>query len=562
MDYLLYIGVMIAIYVILSTSFNLLIGIGGLFALSHAAFYSFGAYSTAILATRYGLAFPLPMLVGILVAASIGALVALPALRISGVYLVIVTLALQFIVVNAYDNGGSLTGGTDGLPGIAPIEIAGIQLSTPGKFLPLAVLMAVFCLWFGWRLVHSPYGRALRAMRENEIAVQAAGKNVVAMKLTIFAVSSGLAAIAGSLFARYFQYVGPQSFGVEETIYILAMVIIGGTGNLWGSALGAALLVALPEGLKYLDMPVDVADKTRLLLYGVLLIVILRFRPEGLIAERGSDRRSLAGVTAIPLTQAAPVRQPDSAATVEGRDLYKAFGGVVAVSGCNIALRAGTVTGLIGPNGAGKTTAFNLLTGFLKPDRGTVLFNGRSVVGLKPYQIVRNGMARSFQDLRLYRRMTVLDNVVVSLPDQSGDSLWAVFMRPAHVRRQDHENTARALGVLEFVGLAHKALERAEDLSYAEEKLLVIARLLATQADVLLFDEPLSGLDPLTLDGLLPVFRKIAAHGKTVCIIEHNLDVIKSLCDVVYFLDEGKTLAVGTPAELMGDPELAARYFK
>lgn len=568
MEYLLYIGVMIALYVILSTSFNLLIGTGGLFALSQAAFYSFGAYSTAILSTRYGLPFPIPMLVGIAVAAIIGVLIALPALRVSGVYLVIVTLALQFIVVSVYNNGGSLTGGTDGIRGIAPIEFAGVQLSTPATFLPLAVLMAALCFWFAWRVVHSPYGRALRAMRENEIAVHAAGKDVVMMKLTIFAVSSGLAAVAGSLFARYFQYVGPQSFDVEETIFILAMVIIGGTGNLWGSALGAALLVALPEGLKYLDMPVDIADKFRLLLYGFLLIVILRLRPQGLIAERDSSQHNLDGITAIPLVHTGPPApdgqstQTGQPVTVEGKGLYKAFGGVVAVAGCEITLRAGVITGLIGPNGAGKTTAFNILTGFLRPDQGTVLFRGTPVAGLKPHQIVRRGMARSFQDLRLYRKMTVLDNVLVSLPNQTGDSLWSVFFRPGKVRREERQNIAKALGILEFVGLKDKALDRAENLSYAEEKLLVIARLLATEAEVLLFDEPLSGLDPTTLDELLPIFRKVAAHGKTVCIIEHNLDVIKNLCDVVFFLDEGRTMAMGTPAELMSNPELAARYFK
>lgn len=561
MDYLLYIFVLIALYVILATSFNLLIGFGGLFALSHAAFYAFGAYTTAILTTRYGVPFPLPLLAGVVVAAGIGALIALPALRIAGVYLVIVSLALQIIVIEALSNGGSFTGGTDGITGVPPLAIGDFALTSPGRFLPAAALVAAGCVWIAYRLAHSPFGRSLRAMRENEAAAQAAGKDVVYMKLVVFAFAAGLAAVAGSLFAHYFQYVGPQSFTIEETIYILAMVIIGGTGNLWGSVVGAAVLVILPEALKFVDLPPDIADKSRLLIYGLLLILILRFRPQGILGERPGH--VLAAVGQSPaVAQELAAADPPSQVTVIGKGLAKRFGGVVAVADADIELRSGQITGLIGPNGAGKTTAFNLLTGFLKPSAGRIVFNGRDVTGLRPHRIVRAGMARSFQDLRLFRKMTVLENVLVSLPDQSGDRVSAVFFRPGHVRRQEEENIARALGVLRFIGLEGKANELAEDLSYAEEKLLVIARLLATGADVLLFDEPLSGLDPNTLRELFPVIRKLADQGKTVCIIEHNLDVIKGLCDVVFFLDEGRVLRVGTPHELMSDPELAARYFK
>jgi branched-chain amino acid transport system permease protein len=560
MDYLLYILVLLALYVILATSFNLLIGFGGLFALSHAAFYAFGAYATAILTTRYGLPFPLPMLAGVLFAAAVGALIALPALRIAGVYLVIVSLALQIIVVEVLQNGGSFTGGTDGITGVPPLQIGDIALSSPGRFLPVAVIAAAICFWIAHRVAHSPFGRSLRAMRENEAAAQAAGKDVVYMKLVVFAFAAGLAAVAGSLFARYFQYVGPQSFTIEETIYILAMVIIGGTGNLWGSVVGAAVLVLLPEALKFLQLPPEIADKSRLLIYGLLLILILRFRPQGILGERPGHALAAAGDQAaaqIPSGAAA-----GGAATVVGSGLSKHFGGVVAVDGVDIELRSGRITGLIGPNGAGKTTAFNLLTGFLKPNAGRIEFKGRDVTGLRPHRLVRAGMARSFQDLRLFRKMTVLENVLVALPAQSGDRVAAVFLRPGRVRQEERDNIERALGVLRFVGLDAKANELAEDLSYAEEKLLVIARLLATGADVLLFDEPLSGLDPHTLRELLPVIRKLADQGKTVCIIEHNLDVIKGLCDVVYFLDEGRVLRVGTPEELVTDPELAARYFK
>ncbi|MEB2317103.1 MAG: branched-chain amino acid ABC transporter ATP-binding protein/permease [Pseudomonadota bacterium] len=556
MDYLLHIFVMVSIYIILASSFNLLIGYAGLFALSHAAFFGVGAYATAILAGTYGLPFPLPLLIGILATASLGMIIALPALRIGGDYLVIVTLALQVIVTTVLINWTSLTGGTDGIRGIPRLELFGTVLNSPGKFLPLALVTAVICFAIAWRLGASPFGRALKAMRENEAAVQAVGKNVVAMKLMVFAIASALAAVAGWLYAHYFTFVSAEGFTVELTIYMLAMVIIGGTGNLFGSLVGAIVLVALPEMLKFVDMPPDIADKARNMLYGLLLIVMLRLRPQGLLPESASA----SSLHAPP--ERPPVATQAAGAALEGKGLAKRFGGIVAVRDFDISIPPGRITGLIGPNGAGKTTAFNLLTGFLQPNEGEVTYRDRSLRGLKPHQIVRTGVARSFQDLKLFTGMTVLENVLVALPNQRGDNLWYVYFMPWKVRAEERENLGRAMSILEFVGLGERAGDLASDLSYAEEKLLVVARLLATGAEALLFDEPLSGLAPNALAKVMPVFRRLAESGRTLCIIEHNLDVIRELCSQVVFLDEGRKLAEGTPDELMHDPELSERYFK
>jgi len=556
MDYLLHIFVMVSIYAILATSFNLLIGYAGLFALSHAAFFGVGAYATAILAGTYGLAFPLPLLVGIGATAALGIVIALPALRIGGDYLVIVTLALQVIVTTVLLNWTSLTGGTDGIRGIPRLEFFGTALDSPGSFLPLALVTAAICFAIAWRLGASPFGRALKAMRENEAAVQAIGKNVVAMKLMVFAIAASLASVAGWLYAHYFTFVSAEGFTVELTIYMLAMVIIGGTGNIFGSLVGAVVLVALPEMLKFVDMPPDIADKVRNMLYGLLLIVMLRLRPQGLLPESASAD-SLRAPPERP-----PVATRAAGAALEGKGLAKRFGGIVAVRDLDITIPPGRITGLIGPNGAGKTTAFNLLTGFLQPNEGEVTYRGHSLKGLKPHQIVRAGVARSFQDLKLFTGLTVLENVLVALPNQRGDRLEYVYFMPWKVRAEERENLGRAMSILEFVGLGDRAGDPAADLSYAEEKLLVVARLLATGAEALLFDEPLSGLAPNALAKVMPVFRRLAESGRTLCIIEHNLDVIRELCSQVVFLDEGRKLAEGTPDELMHDPELSERYFK
>jgi ABC-type branched-subunit amino acid transport system ATPase component/ABC-type branched-subunit amino acid transport system permease subunit len=530
--------------------------------MAQAAFYAFGAYATAILTLKLGLPFPIDLLIGVAITAFIGALVAIPAIRISGTYLVVVTLALQVIVIAIATNWKSLTGGTDGLRGIPSLHVFGHVLDNPGRFLPAAILALGICFWIAWRLTNSPFGRALRAMRENESAAEAVGKNLLYMKVAVFAFSAGLAAVAGSLFARYLNYVGAESFGIDETIYMLAMVILGGTGNLWGSLIGAAILVILPELLKFVALPTEIADKAHLIIYGLLLIVILRLRPEGLFAERSTMRHLPHVGDAGRLGAETMESLPKGEVTLSGSDLHKRFGGIVAVAGFNIVLKSGTITGLIGPNGAGKTTAFNLLTGFLALDSGKITFRGRDIAGLKPHDIVRAGVARSFQDLRLFTKMTALENVMVALPNQTGDKVSDVFFRPMKIRREEQDNLVRARAVLDFVGLTHQAYETAENLSYAEEKLLVIGRLLATGAEVFLFDEPLSGLDRTTLAEIFPIVRKLADSGKTICIIEHNLDVIKELCDVVYFLDEGHAMAIGTPDQLMNDPALATRYFK
>ncbi|CAO3380368.1 branched-chain amino acid ABC transporter ATP-binding protein/permease [Azospirillum argentinense] len=566
MEYLAHILVMVCLYGILATSFNLLIGFGGIFALAHATFYASGAYAAGILATKLGIGFPLTLLAGVVVTAVLGLLVAFPAMRVGSHYLVVITLALQAITIDVLMNSKPLTGGPDGIAGIPPVSLFGTALTSPVTFLPLAAVMAALCCAVAWRLGASPFGRSLRAMRENEAAAQAVGKNLVRMKLVVFAMSAGLASVAGTLVAHYIAFVNPESFTIEETILILAMVILGGMGNLWGSLAGAAILVLLPEGLKFVHVPGDIADMVRQVIYGVVLIVILRLRPEGLFPETVFRTPTGAARSSVPANGPLMGALERAGGTpgevvVSATSLSKHFGGIQAVKDLTIDLKRGEIVGLIGPNGAGKTTAFNLLSGFLRPTGGTILYRGRDVTTLKPHEVVAAGLARSFQDLKLFTKLTVVENILVSLPAQPGDRPLDVYVRPGLVRRADRENVARALEIASFVGLLAKADETAANLSYAEEKLLVIARLLATGADVLLLDEPLSGLDTVTVERICGVIRDLARANKAVCIIEHNLEVIRGVCDEIVFIDEGRVLTKGPPDTLMRDRELAERYF-
>lgn len=562
MELVLHIGVMICLYAILATSFNLLIGFSGLFAFGHATFYALGAYTTAILAQRLHLPFPLPLIASVLVTGGVGLAVALPSLRISGIYLIITTLALQVIAIDVIVNWTSLTGGPSGISGIPPLAIAGYAFTGPARFLPVAAVAALLCFLIARHVGNSPFGRALRAMRENESAAASVGKNIFYMKVSVFGLAAALASVAGALFAHYISYVGADSFQVSETVLILSMVVVGGTGNLLGSVIGAAILVMLPQILAFADLPSVVAGQLRLLIYGCVLILFLVFRPEGLLREsrRGSGR----GVTTGHADRVIPpaIAQTTSEPLLQGTGLQKRFGGIVAIQSLDIALVPGRITGLVGPNGAGKTTAFNLLTGFLRADDGEIRYRGRPLGDLKPHERVRVGIARSFQDLRLFTGMSVLENVLVALPRQSGDRLGSLFLRPRAVRREDDANAERAMDILAFIGLADRAMDLADDLSYAEEKLLVVARLLATGAEVLLFDEPLSGLDGAAMDKIIDLLRRLAAGNKAICIIEHNLEAIRNACDHLVYLDEGRALAEGDPATLMRDPELVQRYFR
>ncbi len=245
--------------------------------------------------------------------------------------------------------------------------------------------------------------------------------------------------------------------------------------------------------------------------------------------------------------------------TLEG--VARSFGGIRAVDDCSFEVQPGLITGLIGPNGAGKTTVFNLITGFLSAEHGSIRLRGRELLGLAPHAVERLGVARTFQHLRLWGKMTVLENVLLGCATPAGESVLGLFLRPGAVRAEEARARARALEVLEIFGLAARAREYAEDLAYPEQKLLSMARIFATDAPVLLLDEPTSGLDGESLRRIMPIVRRLVDHGKTVLLIEHNMELISELADRVVFLHQGRVLAAGPPAEITRDPALTEIYF-
>lgn len=579
MDYILHILIMIAIFAILGLSFNLILGYTGLIAMCHAAFFAIGAYTSALLCIHFKINFLLGIVAAMIVTGAVSLLVAIPAIRVRDEYLIVTTLALLMIVYTVLMNWIDLTRGAAGLSGIPRPSLFGYQISTPTAFIPLMVGFVVIVFMACWRIVHSPFGRVLRAIREDEVATESLGKNVRGFKIWIFVTGGALAAIAGSLFAHYMTYISPANFTIIDTTLIFAVVIIGGTANSWGPVVGAAILVSVMEALRFMEISPAIVGFTRQIAYGAILILFMCFRPQGFLGEF-TTRPKKEGEKPASLPEGDEAKMPSQGVGGKIPGLFqekgrpeapekllglngvtKNFGGLKAVNHCTLDLSEGEIIGLIGPNGAGKTTLFNVITGFYSPDTGSVSFAGKDISGLPAHRITQLGIARSFQDLRLFHNMTVLDNVLVARPRQTGENLMWAFLRFGQVSREEKENRQKALGYLQFVGLADKADELAGNLSFAEQKLLSLARLLATEARLILLDEPASGLDQMVMESLFPLVKDLVKFGKTICIVEHNMEVIRAMVDEIVFLNEGRVLARGTPEQIMKAPELAEIYF-
>jgi branched-chain amino acid transport system ATP-binding protein/branched-chain amino acid transport system permease protein len=566
MEFWLHVLNFILLLSILGVSLNLLLGYAGLVSMAHGAFFGVGAYAAAVVARDLGLPFPFTVLVAIVVTTAVAAAVTFPALRVYGEYLVLLTLAFQMVIYGLMLSWTDLTAGRTGIAGIPRPTALGTPLTTPGQFLPLIALVTALAFGVAWRIGESPFGRVLKALRDDERATVAVGKSVLHYKVAIFAISGAFAGLAGGLFAHYQAFINPFSFTLDRSIFLVALVVLGGTANLLGTFVGAVLFVGLPEVLRFLQARQDIVDAVRNLIFGGLLVLFMRFRPEGLVPEHSRlGRRRRPAPPAPTVSGGAMIvrgrARGDGATALVAQGLGKHFGGIRAAENLSLALPRGKVTALVGPNGAGKTTVFNLLTGFLPPETGSVTLGGRDVTRVAPWRAVRAGLARSFQDVRLFERMTVLDNVMVAIPDQPGERLGPLFLAPGRVARAEREHRERALRYLAFVGLADRAVDVAGALSFGEQKLVALARLLATEADVLLLDEPASGVDPQWVGRILELIRQCAQAGLTVCLVEHNLEAVTAVADHAYFMEAGRIIAEGRPEALMADARLAEIYF-
>jgi branched-chain amino acid transport system permease protein len=583
---------LVVIFAIYAVSLNLLLGYAGQISIAHAAFGAVGAYTAGYLAVIHGWSFFPAFLLGVLAALVVGVLMSLPALYLDVRYLILLTLALSTAILAVIGAIPEL-GGSYGLRDVPNLEIFGTTFDDPSEFFRPLIVLGLIVLAVCSLLAYSPFGRVLRGIRDDELATRGVGKNVVLYKVSIFGLTSAMAGAAGVMLLYFNRSAQPGAFDLAVSMEIIAMVVIGGTANLIGSILGATLLVLLDPFLQdVINMSPTNAALAQLSIYGGLIVLFLLVRPQGLIPETWTPAAALRGLRAwrgrppagAPGEEGAepagderaPAASPRLAETVgpnpttdghgtevelEASGLKKYFGGIRAADGLGLRLARGRVTGLIGPNGAGKTTVFNLLTGVIPPDEGSVRLRGQEITGWTLNRIAKAGMARSYQEVRIYPRMSVLENVMIAIPGQPGEQLPNALFRRLLSRRGEENTREQAMEHLEFVGLADRAEELAGTLAFGEQKVVALARLLATGADVLLLDEPASGIDIDWVERMLGLIAELRARGKSICVVEHNLHVIERVADSVYFMETGRITAEGTVRELMEQERLAEVYF-
>jgi branched-chain amino acid transport system permease protein len=556
---------------------NLVMGYAGQISLGHAGFAAIGAYATALLVVNYEISFWLALALGGFLAAAFGYLLGVPALRLGPLYVSMVTFGFGLVVVIILQNWYALANGPNGMA-VPPPELFGYELF-PRQFHVPIVLIAAGLFLLAHNIVDSRHGRAFIAIRENELAARAMGINIAHYKTIAFAVGAFYAGISGGLLAGLSQFVNPDAFVFPVSILYVTMGILGGIGSLAGAALGGLMLTVLPELLRG-------AAEYKDFLTGLLLLVLLIFLPKGVVGavqkRFGSVLRARVGTTLsavsveVPgglrvqvggadLTANPPYERPRAPASsdpllkVEGIGI--SFGGLRALQDISLQLGANEILGVIGPNGAGKTTLFNVISGMAIPDQGRIMFAGQSITRMPAHARTRLGMARTFQNLALFSEMSVIDNVRVGAHVRLKSNLLAAGMRMRSERAEEARSLGDAAGLLDFVGLLPYAEQPAHGLAFGHQRLLEVARALASRPRLLLLDEPAAGLNSAELESLVHLIRRIrGTYALSVLLIGHTMRLVMGLSDRIIVLDHGVQLAEGSPREIQSDARVIAAY--
>jgi branched-chain amino acid transport system permease protein len=534
-------------YAIAVLGLTICLGYAGQINLAQAAFFGIGAYCVGLGTASLALPFWASLALGAVVAAIAGMALGLASLRVGGHYLAMVTISFQTIFSLVLINWVSFTHGPDGVPGIGRPSIFGHDFDD-GEYLSLSILslclVSLFVLW----LPTTRLGRAMRALRDNELAAGVVGVDTLRTKVIAFALSSLLGGLGGGLFAGGFSYVSPDQFTFGESVVFLTMVLLGGVGSPFGAMLGTSLLILLPEWLRFLKA-------VYLAVYGAAVILIMVFMPDGIFGFVSAQWRRMRPRKAVDPGEIAPLPLVREVARDAGRavlateNLSKHFGGLKALDGVSFSVRANDVHALIGPNGSGKTTMLNVLSGIYQPTHGNIMLDGRDLAGRKPHQRAALGLGRTFQNIRLFGAMTVLENVMVGAerPDNPiAGGEWAL--------------ERHALAALDFVGLAPRADAQVGSLSYGHQRLVEIARTLAGSPKLILLDEPGAGLNHVEKAGLVGLLKRLKGHGLTILIIDHDMHLVEQVADHITVLNFGKCIAHGLRDDVMRHPDVIAAY--
>ena len=525
---------------------SVVLGLCGQINLAQAAFFGFGAYAVGIGTTDYHLSYWLCLAGGCAMALAAGAALGMSTLRLGGHYLAMVTISFQQIVTLIMINAIWLTHGPDG---VSNIGRPGLFQSSQ-SYLAFCVGMLALVGYFVWHLPDTRLGRAMRAVRDNELAAGVAGIDVFRTKIYAFAISAVLGGLAGGLFAGGFAYVSPDQFSFAESVQFLTMSLLGGVASPIGSAIGTGLLILIPEWLRFLKA----VPGLYLAIYGLSVILIIRYMPDGIwgffnaATARWRAKAKVHG--AGPALQLEPATVGGDM-VLEVTGLSKYFGGLKAVDGVDIQVRRGGVHALIGPNGSGKTTTLNVLSGLYQATAGRIVLDGTDVTHLPPHLRAAAGLGRTFQNIRLFRSMTALENVVIGA-ERPGNTLVGVGSDAALIQR--------AMSALSFVGLGGRANELISSFSYGHQRLIEIARALAANPTLLLLDEPAAGLNSTEKLELHELLKRIAAQGLTILIIDHDMTLVSEAAQHITVLNFGRRIADGESMAVLRHPDVVSAY--
>ena len=591
-----------------------MVGYTGQVSLGHAGLFGVGSYTAGVLFMKLGMPFWVTVPASVAVTAFFGGLLALPALKVVGPYLAMVTLAFGTILQILINEMTWLTEGPLGIK-IPKPSFFGHEATEHEYYWIVAILMLASLLVVH-RILKSHLGRAFEALRDSPVACDCMGVSVYRYKVYAFVISAGFAGLAGCLYSYSEQYISPNTYNNELTVLFLLAIIMGGRKSRIGAIIGSTIIVMLPKllddislfrivaitlavlmivgsivaiakkittprkvaipllgtvGLASFSLWLNSITDWRLSIFGFMILLVVYYLQDGIVGfvrnfysaitgKKINTHLKARGIEASENIISAVSGKQEGGALLDVKSVLMQFGGLKALNNVDLSIARGTIHGLIGPNGSGKSTMMNVLTGIYVPTAGDVVYANNSVVGKTSSEIALSGIARTFQNVQLFGEMTSLENILVGLHHTFKSNLLDVSLHLPAFTSEESSARERAMGLLKFVGLEDLANEEARNLPYGKQRMLEIARALALDPNLLLLDEPAAGLTAPDIKELLAIIRKIRDHGITIILIEHHMDVVMSVCDKVSVLDFGQKIAEGKPAEIQSNEKVIEAY--